>query len=127
MTNEEKVNLLTYDLMSRVNYWIDLKVYYKGKTYTLFGYGAGRVSLLANPFMSNVEEVPLIEEVKPYLRPMSSMSVEERREYEKTFEMFDLLYLKTWKTYDWLNKHFFDYRGLITMGLALEAPEGMYV
>jgi hypothetical protein len=27
---------------------------------------------------------------------------------------------------DWLNKHHFDYRGLITKGLALEAPDGMY-
>ena len=27
---------------------------------------------------------------------------------------------------DWLNKYGFDYRGLIPMGLALEAPEGMY-
>ena len=27
---------------------------------------------------------------------------------------------------DWLNKHNFDYRGLIEKGLALEAPEGMY-
>ena len=27
---------------------------------------------------------------------------------------------------DWLNKHHFDYRGLIPMGLALEAPEDMY-
>ena len=28
--------------------------------------------------------------------------------------------------YDWLNKHYFDYRDLIKKGLALEAPEGMY-
>lgn len=27
---------------------------------------------------------------------------------------------------DWLNKHHFDYRGLIAKGLALEAPKGMY-
>jgi hypothetical protein len=27
---------------------------------------------------------------------------------------------------NWLNGHHFDYRGLIKMGLALEAPEGMY-
>lgn len=30
------------------------------------------------------------------------------------------------KVYDWLNEHHFDYRGLIPMGLALEALEGMY-
>ena len=28
--------------------------------------------------------------------------------------------------FDWLNKKGFDYRGLIPMRLALEAPEGMY-
>jgi hypothetical protein len=28
--------------------------------------------------------------------------------------------------YDWFNAHHFDYRGLIPMGLAFEAPEGMY-
>jgi hypothetical protein len=27
---------------------------------------------------------------------------------------------------DWLNKHHFDYRGLIKKGLALEAPKDMY-
>lgn len=27
---------------------------------------------------------------------------------------------------DWLNKNMFDYRGLIPMGLALEAKEGLY-
>jgi hypothetical protein len=27
---------------------------------------------------------------------------------------------------DWLNAHYFDYRGLIKKGLALEAPEDMY-
>lgn len=27
---------------------------------------------------------------------------------------------------DFLNEHHFDYNGLIPMGLAIEAPEGMY-
>lgn len=27
---------------------------------------------------------------------------------------------------DWFNAHYFDYRGLIGKGLALEAPKGMY-
>ena len=30
------------------------------------------------------------------------------------------------KAIEWLNKHHFDWRGLIEKGLALEAPEGMY-
>lgn len=30
------------------------------------------------------------------------------------------------KLIDWLNKHHFDYRGLIEKSLAIEAPDGMY-
>jgi hypothetical protein len=39
---------------------------------------------------------------------------------------FDIEFSKLAKVTDWLNKKMFDYRGLIPMGLALEAPEGMY-
>jgi len=28
---------------------------------------------------------------------------------------------------DWLNEHYFDYRGMIDMGFAIEAPEDMYI
>ena len=72
---------------------------------------------------------------KPYLRPMSSMTEEELKEYHKTFfyhERYDNEHKTgqncsiTFETYDWLNAHHFDYRGLIKKGLALEAPEGMY-
>lgn len=55
--------------------------------------------------------------IKPYLRPMSSMTEEEKKECLKiTFV----------ESTDWLNAHHFDYRGLIEKGLALEAPAGMY-
>ena len=66
--------------------------------------------------------------IKPYLRSMSSMTEEEKDEYDNIvygitnigskYEYYDLV--------DWLNKKMFDYRGLIDKGLALEAPEGMY-
>lgn len=69
--------------------------------------------------------------VKPYLRPMSSMTEEEYSEFLNTQKM-DCgdgnlpKYEYTYKTFDWLNKKMFDYRDLIGKGLALKAPEGMY-
>ena len=56
---------------------------------------------------------------KPYLRSMSSMTDEEENEYINTF-------IAMWDAVDWLNAHHFDYRGLIPMGLAFEAPKDMY-
>ena len=67
----------------------------------------------------------LSEFIKPYLRPMSSMTEEEKEEYrhsrindkgEWTMHGLD----------DYCYEHHFDFRGLIEKGLALEAPEGMY-
>ncbi len=55
----------------------------------------------------------------PYLRPMSSMTREERAFYFAIDE-------SSATCIDWLNARHFDYRGLIEKGLALEAPEEMY-
>ena len=68
---------------------------------------------------------------KPYLRPMSSMTKEEVLEYislkENIVASDDITYFfETYESIDWLNANHFDYRGLIPMGLALEAPAGMY-
>lgn len=77
-----------------------------------------------------------IDLIKPYLRPMSSMTEEEKYQYKKTQweyqaeycapEYFDGL-----ESYDWLNKKMFAYRtiegkDMFELGLALKAPEGMY-
>jgi hypothetical protein len=83
------------------------------------------------------EYIAVDKPCKPYLRPMSSMTEEEKKEFESFGWMvneFDDNY--PWVHIgqienvllglDWLNKHHFDYRGLIERGLALEAPEGMY-
>ena len=59
--------------------------------------------------------------VLPYLRPMSSMTDAERKEFYK-LNFTDFHYERV----DWLDEHKFDYRGLIPMGLAYEATEDMY-
>lgn len=79
-----------------------------------------------------------IGEVKPYLRPMSSMTEEEKKvvcsmNMISDTELNDRLnyqrmYAQSYiiETFDYFNAHHFDYRGLIEKGLAIEAPEGMY-
>lgn len=73
-----------------------------------------------------------IDNIKPYLRPMSSMTEEEKNEYLNTFKKSiigtDEEDGRVWTvdSIDWLNAHHFDYRGLIEKGLAIEAPKGMY-
>ena len=79
-------------------------------------------------------------ELKPYLRPMSSMTEEEKREIndiitefgnrwfdaEDTDGHWSATFWESSEIVDYLNAHHFDYRGLIEKGLAIEAPEGMY-
>ena len=59
---------------------------------------------------------------KPYLFPLSSMTGEQKKEYQYITErwMNDPAYSIS-DSIDWLNKHHFDYRGLIEKGLAIDA------
>ena len=87
----------------------------------------------------------IIEDIKPYLRPMSSMTEEEKKElksatcpegtgyFDEQYLICPMSHFGEHISYDfmsdilnWLNAHHFDYRGLIERGLALEAPDGMY-
>lgn len=65
-------------------------------------------------------------DAKPYLRPMSSMTDEEREEYKHLQTNYEFAYFDNAYSIDWLNEHKFDYRGWIEKGWALPAPEGMY-
>ena len=72
-----------------------------------------------------------IGEVKPYLRPMSSMTEEEQKEFVKfhcvnicpIIITEDLTISNEAKMFEWLNKHHFDYRCLIEKGLAIAVTE----
>lgn len=71
-------------------------------------------------------------EVLPYLRPMSSMTEEEKVQLiqyacigeDMNGEFIDEVQRKDCAAYiDWLNKNHFDYRGLIEKGLAIAVTE----
>lgn len=63
-------------------------------------------------------------EYKPYLFPLSSITEEQKQEYQYITErwMYDSSY-SIGDSIDWLNKNHFDYRGLIKKGLAIDATE----
>lgn len=123
MTQEEK-ELLLKDLCSRLPYGViiqhpdlfrpsvfvteKLEEYYKGH------FGSDGID---------------VEFVKPYLRPMSSMTEEEKEEYKAFFNYDGIEYPEEY--IDWLNKKMFAHqtikgKDMFELGLAIEAPEGMY-
>lgn len=86
-------------------------------------------------------------EIKPYLRPLSSMTEEEKNDLKEDGIKLDVCsdskYIayqwhgSMWEQdplenedtnflYHWFYKHFFDINGLIPKGLAIEAPKDMY-
>ena len=119
MTQEKQ--LLLQDICGRLPYRvIGLIHIVNGNDYNIIITG-GDIDLLSQQFII----------IKPYLRSMSSMTEEERIESLEFAWIDDYGRLASYdknipKYIDWLNKKMFDYRGLIPMGLALEAPEGMY-
>jgi len=133
MTQKDK-ELLLKDLCTRLPYGVKGIITYdrSNTTFTVEGIDNNVLHL------SDAEECH-VEDFKPYLRPMSSMTDGEQKELEKIIDgilgynaknYFHSEDEYNWETLynacDWLNAHHFDYHGLIEKGLALEAPEGMY-
>lgn len=128
MTNEEK-DLLIQDLCARLPYGVKCERY--GKAYELveIDIKRGLVYVFRDDWFTPTSLPYRInsDDIRPYLRPMSSMTRDELDLYSRYLDtqrcigmpiLTDLL--------DWLNAHYLDYRQLIERGLALEAPEGMY-
>ena len=116
MTQEEK-QILIKDIGARLPYGVK----FQGQDSNVYTLDA------ANYFALQVEDVVF----KPYLRSMSSMTKEEEKDYvllsnHCIITSVGFVCIEAQILIDWLNEHHFDYRGLIPMGLALEAPEDMY-
>ena len=126
--------LLLKDLCARLPYEVIVNIEYSkehGSSYRLRVCSEGDLKLNTDLLGLFIQEKIYL---KPYLRPMSSMTEEERAELYKVGGLMshkvetDIYVLTAFspEAYDWLNAHHFDYRGLLEKGLSLEAKEGMY-
>lgn len=112
MTQEQK-ELLLKDLCARLPHGVKISV--NDKVEILQGINTIDNVAEYDSFLSSD-----IEEVKPYLFPLSSMTEEQEKECQQIKHSYyyddDSFVL-----FDWYNKNHFDYRGLIPMGLANDA------
>ena len=139
MTQENK-QLLLKDLCARLPYGV--KVCYvtlpdsMPKAWDLIGMPAPHLADIIVEGKYRFAACDVEENIRPYLRPMSSMTEEECITLSKLipYETDAWKYIKTpiplyianIEQFDFFHRHHLDWRGLIQKGLALEAPEGMY-
>ena len=127
MTEEDK-KLLLKDLCARLPYGVKINVplYYEVEdanitldAFWLYDIQHGR------------------KEIRPYLRPMSSMTDEEKMEVGKLRVCYDgafhndiydtgIFMEEAFTAISWLLERHFDINYLIEKGLALDAPDSMY-
>ena len=132
--NEQDKQLLLKDLCARLPYEVKVKTFNNvAKVIGIVNRKGVKRATNYIDVLTNEQTYP-IEYIRPYLRPMSSMTKEEIIEFNNipstknyTIVKDDLPWdVSNHKQIGWLNAHHFDYRGLIEKGLALVAPDNMY-
>jgi len=123
MTNEER-QILLKDLCMRLPYKVKV-LDDMGRLYELH---IGD-SYIIDLFYGNGGYIE--PPVKPYLRPLSSITPEERKEYHRLCDVeegpfYERFFHDTIASIEYLTSKHFDYRGLIEKGLAIEASDDMY-
>ena len=124
MTQEQK-DLLLKDLCARLPYDVKVKfivnevsaieekfIYNIDGEYSYITDGKSYLTLDIIKALFNNH----LDEIKPYLFPLSSMTEEQKEEYYGTFSLSGDIS----GSVDFYNKHHLDWRGLIPMGLAID-------
>lgn len=127
MTQENK-ELLLKDLCCRLPYGVKVLCLrdFNHDWYNLEMVDIGDNEVYVTTYEPYANRYVKIEEVKPYLFPLESMTEEQRIEYDYLhsiiFSCFeDGLSEAIAKLYNWFNKNHFDHNNLIPMGLAIDA------
>lgn len=120
MKQEEKRIIIEKDLCGRLPHGVKIEVKYSKKI------GSSLRAKLCNEGINtlNTNILWLSQQhevyIKPYLFPLSSMTEEQKKELLDIFEDESDDGVE-YKVVDFYNKYHFDYRGLIPMGLAIDA------
>ena len=124
MTKEDK-ELLLRDICPRLLCGVKVKVPHLQDDIVFTLCGIDKDIYIVTKDNGSKFYIPTIIDVFPYLRPMYSMTNEERAERIGLLWEFEgnINEDVTYKYQDWLNAHHLDYRGLIPMGLAIEVTE----
>ena len=126
MTQEDKM-LLIKDLLSRLPYAVHVQ-HISGVSSILHNisihhkYDGNDNIYDAVCYIDFLGDSIAIEHFKPYLFPLSSMTDNQKKEYQYITErwMYDSSYSIS-DSIDWLNKNHFDYHNLIDKNLAIDA------
>ena len=136
MKQEDK-DLLLKDLCARLPYGVKVRYSSYGRFITCTLHSINPVYNIVNLWSKEACFNPvIIDKIKPYLFPLSSMTEEQKEEYGKCYDIDIANSTKNLNDridgkdvingfpmhnhIDWLNKNHFDYRGLIPMGLAID-------
>ena len=118
MTQEQK-DLLLKDLCARLPYGV------KVSTPDDVSRTIKRMNIDSNLIEvgNYIDDVYVLSDIKPYLFPLSSMTDEQKKEFDTTLKYLPAEEINFWtlNTYDWCNENHFDYRGLIPKDLANDA------
>ena len=121
--------LLLKDLCARLPYGVKVQIidvsdytneYISPKIKTLDYLLLGKLGAIINGYRK--------DEIKPYLFPMSSLTDEQKKEFDQLIELelkaisdeIDSTQATAFEI-DFYNKHHLDWRGLIPLGLAIDA------
>lgn len=119
LSNNNKPTLDIDDILPRIS--SRLTVIYAQKEYKVIGYLDYRDKLILQAAQQQECEIIVeFDEVKPLLRKMDSMTIQEKERYQELLDGVANQTIGVWEVTEWLNNKLLDYKNLIGEGLAEE-------
>ena len=120
---EKRINWLLKDLCGRLPYKVKVKYYDSEDERDSVDVIEGCEGMDTNNPRFYIGQYSLsVDEIKPYLFPLSSMTDKQHKEYSKTliYSKKDECFHTTIDSFEWFNANHFDCRNLIGKKLAID-------